>query len=733
MNASLHFGTYVAILRKHLLLLLISAGVVVGAGILYVNEQEPRYRATADLTITRPQRMVIGSQGTTDILNIDRKELQTEIYLLRKDSNLARQVLAEASEAGIPVGDEYDPEELPSLVSVDFVPGTEVVEFSIEGGHAESLPALTNLYADRWGDQFASQSQRKFQEQLAELEKRVGQARQDADVSATALSDFQKANGTHDLSRGANRHTEERRNLAARVAARAEQDHQRRERVARVRAELEALGVSVEERGDRFVLSTTAGGESLEQRLATSGVLASVDVVQVNPEVTHYLGLERAASLRDAELASTASESSKERQALARQIDEARRARGRAIARTLESMFLGHRSWNTFVEAEKQELQGAERDEEALNKLMNAYAVLAADAERAERELERQQGRLEQLQAMYATQQASEDADATPSWRINVQVGADRAVQIAPNKPLILALTAFTALGVALGLVFLVEFLDDTIKSREDFDRYVGLPFLGFIPHIPSSETKDNELVADAKPGSAIAESFRTLRTSVLFSRGDRRVETILITSAGPGEGKTTVASNLAATLAKQKGPVLLIDADLRRPRVHKALGLTNDRGLTNYLIGDAKLDDLLQETTVEGLLTMTSGPIPPNPAELLHGERMVALIEEAKGRFDRIVIDSPPLIAVTDARVLSRIVDGLYLVISMGKTSRRLIQRSIESITSIDCEVHGSILNNLTMPTGRYGYYYYRDYSYGGDYYRDPKQGADKSSKERS
>lgn len=728
MNASLHFGTYVAILRKHLLLLLVSAGLVVAAGILYVRNQEPRFRATADLTITRPQRMVMSSQGTQDILNIDRKELQTQIYLLRRSEELAREVLAEAADAGLGVEGHYDPAALPSEVSVDFVPGTDVVEFSVEGGDPESLPGLTNLYAETWGTRFASLSQQRFQEQRRELENKVEAAKAEERAAHDELDAFVEQHKDHNLAGGFNRFTEERRALAARIASRAGERHLRSERIQRIRAELSALGIEIREGEDRFELRAE-GGEPLALRLAGSGVLMSIDVVQSNPEVTRFLGQETSLEQRDAELAPTASESSKERQALAKRIAEARRLRGQALARTLESVLLGQRSWEAFEQAEREELSEIQDREERLTKLLNEYQQHSAELDLARRELERAQSRLSQLAAMYASR-PTDEGDATPSWSINVQVPAQFAEQIAPNKPLILTLTAFTALGVALGLVFLVEFLDDTIKSREDFDRYVGLPFLGFIPHIPARKEGENELVADAKPGSAIAESFRTLRTSIVFSRGDRRVETVLITSAGPGEGKTTVASNLAATLAKQKGPVLLVDADLRRPRVHKALQLGNERGLTNYLIGESPLEDLLQETSVEGLLVMTSGPIPPNPAELLHGDRMAALIEEAKGRFDRIVIDSPPLIAVTDARVLSRIVDGLYLVISMGKTSRRLIQRSIESITSIGCEVHGAILNNLTLPTGRYGYYYYRDYSYGGDYYRDSSKRQEAGTK---
>jgi receptor protein-tyrosine kinase len=174
-------------------------------------------------------------------------------------------------------------------------------------------------------------------------------------------------------------------------------------------------------------------------------------------------------------------------------------------------------------------------------------------------------------------------------------------VQIAPKVPLIIGLTAFAAIAVGSGSSSLFEYLDDTIKSKEDFDRYVALPFLGFIPRIERRRRAHARHRRRRAAGSAIAEAFRAVRTSILFSRSDKPVRTILVTSAGPGEGKTTVATNLAITLAKHKGPVLLVDADLRRPRVAKALGSRTSVGLTNASSANATLDQVIQRTSIEG------------------------------------------------------------------------------------------------------------------------------------
>jgi capsular exopolysaccharide synthesis family protein len=281
--------------------------------------------------------------------------------------------------------------------------------------------------------------------------------------------------------------------------------------------------------------------------------------------------------------------------------------------------------------------------------------------------------------------------------------------------------TAVVALLAAAALAYALEFLDDTVKSREDFDRLVRLPFLGFVPHVRRKEGKAGEeapsadnIAARGKTGSPEVEAFRSIRTGIQFSRPDREVHTFLVTSAGPGEGKTTMSVNLAATFAGG-GRVLLIDADLRRARIHSALGIDNKVGLTNVLVGGMPLSSAVQKSTIEGLDVLASGPIPPNPAEVLGGARMKAVLEEARGIYDRIIIDSPPIVAVTDPVLIAKFVDAVFLVVSVGRTSVRLIQRAKETLASAGVVIHGAILNNSDLRHS--GYYGYRGYGYGYGY----------------
>jgi capsular exopolysaccharide synthesis family protein len=282
------------------------------------------------------------------------------------------------------------------------------------------------------------------------------------------------------------------------------------------------------------------------------------------------------------------------------------------------------------------------------------------------------------------------------------------AEQILPNKLLLLVLTAVAAVLLSFGSAWLREFFDDTIKSKSDFERFVGLPEIGYIPRIQGKETVGKDLAMLEQPSSAVAEAFRTVRTGILFSRRDEEIRSFLLTSAGPSEGKTTVALNLAITMAEaDRGRVLLIDSDLRRPRVHLALGIADGPGLTNCLVGSADLTTAIRATRVKNLFVLPSGPVPPNPAELLGGRRMGEILAQVRQEFSKVILDSPPVLPVTDTSVLATQVDGVFLVISAGRTSWRLVRRAEQMLKAVGANITGAILNNVRSASGAYGYGY--------------------------
>jgi len=294
------------------------------------------------------------------------------------------------------------------------------------------------------------------------------------------------------------------------------------------------------------------------------------------------------------------------------------------------------------------------------------------------------------------------------------------------------------ALAAGIGLAFLLDFLDDTLKSVDDVDRYIHLPALALIPAVRSEKRlrrgepppKPNEatalaMVNDVK--SPIAESYRHLRTSLLLSSAGTPPRTILVTSSQPSEGKTTTAINTAFMLAQTGAQVLIIDCDLRRPRLHAHFNLSNVRGLTNCLSGEStELESLIQTYDKQpNLKLLPSGPIPPNPAELLGSEEMRRLLVTLSEKFTHIIVDSPPAISFTDASILSTFVDGVILVVHGGRSSRAVVRRAKQQLLDVGAHIFGVVLNNVKIEAHDYHYAGYYSGYYKSEYYTDDDDGA--------
>jgi tyrosine-protein kinase len=283
---------------------------------------------------------------------------------------------------------------------------------------------------------------------------------------------------------------------------------------------------------------------------------------------------------------------------------------------------------------------------------------------------------------------------------------------ITPRTKVNLALGLLLGLAAGVGLAVLRESLDTTVKRVEDLASITGAGALGMIAF--DSGAAKQPLITAIDPSSQRSESFRTLRTNLQFVDIDHPPRTVVITSAVAGEGKTTTACNLAITLAQAGIRVALIESDLRRPKVADYLGIEGSVGLTSVLIGRATLDDALQSWGRSGLAVLASGPIPPNPSELLGSGHMVALLRQLQQRFDVIIIDAPPLLPVTDAAVLSRICDGAVVVVRYGKTKREQLERTAKALSTVDARILGTVMNMApTKGPDAYAYGYGYGYSY--------------------
>lgn len=377
------------------------------------------------------------------------------------------------------------------------------------------------------------------------------------------------------------------------------------------------------------------------------------------------------------------------------------------------------------------------------NQLRVSYAKersVAGTQSRAEILLSSLNQELETNKQLFNTAlQRARELEITSGDRVaNITIATEASEPRTPEGPprgrnIIIAL--LLSLGAGVGLAIFLDHLDDSLKSVEDVDRYIHLPTLALIPAprpergrlrgMAGGRSSSTELqtanaasqtaltlIEDAR--SPIAEAYRHLRTSLLLSSAGQPPKSVLVTSSQPSEGKTTTAVNTAVMLAQTGVEVLLLDCDLRRPRIHAHFGMVNGRGLTNYLAGESELDEIIQPfAKLPNLKVMSSGPVPPNPAELLGSEEMRKLLRELSNRFTHIIIDSPPSISFTDAAILSTLVDGVMLVVHGGRSSRAVVRRARQQMLDVGAHIYGIVLNNVKLESSDYNYYagYYASY----------------------
>jgi succinoglycan biosynthesis transport protein ExoP len=292
-----------------------------------------------------------------------------------------------------------------------------------------------------------------------------------------------------------------------------------------------------------------------------------------------------------------------------------------------------------------------------------------------------------------------------------------------PNKGLNLLLAAVIGFFLGVGLAFFFEYLDNTVKTPEDVEQMIRLPSFGMVPEISYEKrrrleketTHPVELVTHRHPKSILSEAYRNIRTSILLSFSEKPPKRIAITSPNPVEGKTTTAINTAIALSQTGAQVVIIDTDMRRPRIHHIFNGEDGAGLSNFLSGNADLSSIVKKTEVPNLYYIPSGPIPPNPSELLGSNLFKSMMESLGKKFDHILLDSPPVLGFADSLILSTTVDGVVLVVLGGKTPKETLQRAKEVLYQVNAKILGVVINRVDVQRGNYGYYYYRYHYYYG------------------
>jgi succinoglycan biosynthesis transport protein ExoP len=305
----------------------------------------------------------------------------------------------------------------------------------------------------------------------------------------------------------------------------------------------------------------------------------------------------------------------------------------------------------------------------------------------------------------------------------NVEVIEEARTPKSPYKPNIQYNTSVSfvvGLIAGIALVLLLGLIDSTLKNEKDAELAFGVPFLGPVRLLPHDEADTADLYVHHSPQSPIAEDYRAIRTSLLFS-SKKRLHTLLVTSANPQEGKTTTALNIGVTMANAGGRTLIVDADMYRPRIHQVFDWENDRGLTALLLGEATVEEVVRETVVKNLFILPCGIKPPNPSEIIGSERFAEVLEALKSKFDRVIFDSPPVVALTDAVVLSTKVDGVVIVARAGATKNDAARQTGNRLRNVSAPILGVVMNAVDYSLKSYGYNYsYNRYGY---YSQEPEE----------
>lgn len=343
--------------------------------------------------------------------------------------------------------------------------------------------------------------------------------------------------------------------------------------------------------------------------------------------------------------------------------------------------------------------------------------------------LDRMRAQNEKLYAVLLEQM--KEADLRRMMNTNnirlVDSAKEPAAPIAPRVSTNVGIAVLVGLVLGLGLAILREQLDNTLKTPEDVEHRLGVTFLGLLPDIaeeeaPKAEGKRRrrratpsefapELLVHERPTSGIAEAARSLRTNLMFMNPDQPYRRLLVTSAAPSEGKTTVAVSIAVSLAQGGQRVCIIDCDLRRPRLHRIFDRAGDIGLMNAILGEATVEEVAKPTVVPNLFCIPCGPIPPNSADVVSSEKFRRLLDEISSKFDRVVLDSPPIVAVTDSAIVSTLVDGVVFVVRAFKTSVNLCRSGLRSLQDVDAPIAGAVLNAVNLNRHEYNYYHYYYY----------------------
>lgn len=708
-------GHQFQVMFRHKLLILVVTMLGAAGGYYYLQQQEAVFRASTRVMIERtspnvlPNNNEVVALGTPMFFGTDAMYFQSQYEIIRS-TEVAERVLDRLDlwnsahllgldRKGLQLSDEeirehlaeaHMPTVLAQRIETRPIQKSMLVSIEFEDTDAEFSQTIVNAVAEAYKEQNIAHKRQTVTDAHDKLKGLAGDLRVAFSVSENAVRTYVKAHsvGTIESSKDA---------IQARLKALHTEMNKESNRISHLASRVESLAP--------FVKTTTLSG------LDQTEILQDPTVRELNRQVfvlraklagltTRYMAKHPDVQSAKRQLRSLRSSVLQHVRNLAKTAQNDRKAAARTVTDLAAKIAL------------------AEREELRVTDIDQAHKELVASRNTAKTEYEDVRKRYQKV--------SMELQVATNNIRILDP--AVSAVQVRPRRLLILGGALVMAFLLALLLAFLVENADVRIRGWADLEERLGLKVLGVLPVIVKEDKKldpatprNRDFFMHLNPNSAVAEAYRTLRTNLLFMGTDRPMHTLLVTSAAPSEGKSTVSINTAISIAASGKKVLLVEADMRRPRFAKSFSLESHRGLSTWLVAGGAGEAHIQTSSVEGVDVLVCGPLPPNPAELLHSKRFDAILGEMKESYDTVIFDSPPVLPVSDALSLANRLDGCIVVVRAGRTTRHMVRDCKRQLAAVRAPVLGAVLNHQEQPRrGKYGGNYgvrYGGYGYSGAY----------------
>jgi len=707
-------GGYWAVLMRRKLVAVAVLALTLGAGYLWLQQQTPIYRATAKVIINYDPPKVW--QNVRDVVELGSpKEYRGQLtyfetqYKIIKSFEIAEMVLdreglwndphllgldqkKDMSPAEIQHAMEsmHQPSVLSDRIGVRPVPNSMMVFVDIEDPDPEFAQRLVNAVAKAYKDQNVSYKQKIVAEATTDLASSLEAKKHEVEDATSKLIAFEQENNAGSISASKDAIDERMKKLNEDLTD-----------ALTMKFQLEAQWTNLEP-------YAKAGGDPFR---AKSSVIQENEVIRILKAQIVTVQSELAA-LRARYLDKHPDVIAKEQQ-LATLTGIARKevqSSAQAVGKKLDEV----RDVESKIRAQLEDVR----------KEQQSTSILALEYDRKSD----QKKQLEDTE-LNISKRLSEMRESSKFEANNVRL-LDEAIKPAapfsPRRGLVLAGAFVLGILLAFAAALLVDYADATVKDWKDLEDRLGHKVLGVVPVIGAKtgrqmtpeERRERDLYIFQNPSSNVAEASRSLRTNLLFMSTSQKIDSLLITSASPSEGKSMMAAHVATSVAASGARVLLIEADMRRPRLANSFKVRTDVGLSTALVGLESIDRYTQKTEIPNLDLLPCGPVPPNPAELLHTPRFAELLADMKRRYDTIIFDSPPILPVADALVLAQQVDGVLVVVRAGQTSRHALRHALRNLATVEAPVLGAVLNYQTHKKGG-GYGYGYGYGYGDGGYR--------------